>query len=73
MASLLRRSALASLMAMALMLIAAPAFAHHKDGHDGGKPAATSDSGSTVVTEDNDDDGAVDYENTPDPAGDTDN
>ena len=89
MATLLRRSALASLMAMALLLIAAPAFAHHKADHTGG-PSSTSSSSSsnassnsnsnantssttTVVTEDNDDDGAVDYANTPDPAGDTDN
>ena len=65
MAILLRRSALATLMAMALMLIAAPAFAVHKDGHPArGKASAT------VVTEDTDNDGMT---NTPDPAGDTDN
>ena len=67
MATLLRRSALATLLAMALMAIAAPAFAHHKDGHDQGKAKA---SASEVITEDNDSDGMP---NTPDPSGDTDN
>ena len=67
MARLLRRTALASLMAMAMMAIAAPAFAHHKPDHAGG-PASSSST--TVVTEDNDSDGMP---NTPDPAGDTDN
>jgi hypothetical protein len=62
MALLLRRSALASLMAMALMLIAAPAFA----GEKGDKTKGLA----TLVTEDNDNDGQP---NTPDPEGDDDN
>jgi len=59
MATLLRRSALATLAAMALMLIAAPAFAEGKGYAKG-----------SAVTEDTDSDG---FANTPDPAGDTDN
>ena len=66
MVALVRRSALATLTAMALLLIAAPAFAHHNLEHDGGRAKVTA----VTVTEDNDNDGMP---NTPDPEGDLDN
>jgi hypothetical protein len=49
------------------MWLAAPALAHHKDGHDEGGGKAES---SSETTEDNDDDGQP---NTPDQFGDSDN
>ena len=47
-----RGSTLAVLSMVLLVLGAVPGFAHHKDGHDGGPKK---DTGTTTVTEDNDD------------------
>src|SRR5688572_24626807 len=82
MASLLRRSALATLMAMVLLLVAAPAFAHHGPSHTGGSPSvsgshANSNSNSSAnsnvssgssSTVVNEDTDSDGFANTPDPA-----
>ena len=63
-----RRATLAVVTAFAFMLLLAmPAMAHHKTGHEGGPAASTE---VAEVTEDNDSDGVV---NAPDPLGDSDN